>query len=93
MRPSAPLSIVDATAESNREWNAAYARNTCVANLLGLCALTVPCGCTQAGLPIGLMITGKARAEDMVLRVGLAYERATAWHERRPDLAWAGETA
>ncbi len=93
MRPSAPLSVVDASEESYKEWNAAYARNTCVANLLGICALSVPCGFTAAGLPIGLMISGKARAEDMVLRVGLAYERATEWHARRPDLAWAGVAA
>jgi aspartyl-tRNA(Asn)/glutamyl-tRNA(Gln) amidotransferase subunit A len=34
------------------------------------------------------MIYGKPFAEQTVLRVGAAYERATRWHERRPDLSW-----
>ncbi len=91
MRPSAPLSVVDASQESYGEWNAAYSRNTSVANLLGICAISVPCGFTRAGLPIGLMINGKARGEAMVLRIARAYEQASEWHRRRPDLAWAGE--
>jgi aspartyl-tRNA(Asn)/glutamyl-tRNA(Gln) amidotransferase subunit A len=54
-----------------------------------LCGLSVPCGFTSAGLPIGLMIYGKAFSEGTVLRVGHAYEQATTWRHRRPDLAWA----
>ncbi len=91
MRPSAPLAVVDASEDSYKDWNAAYARNTSVGNLLGICSLSVPCGFTATGLPIGLMINGKARAEAMVLRVGLTYERATDWHRERPALAWAGD--
>ena len=83
--------MVDASQEIYAEWNTAYSRNTCIANLLGICSISVPCGFTEAGLPVGLMITGKARGEAMVLRIAQAYEQATEWHRRRPALAWAGE--
>ena len=50
-------------------------------------ALAVPCGFSAAGLPLSLQIAAKPYDETMVYRVGHAYERATAWHERHPDLA------
>ena len=53
----------------------------------------MPCGFTSEGLPIGLMIYAKPFAEDMALRVAYAYEQATDWHTRHPDLAWTGVTA
>ena len=49
-------------------------------------AISVPCGFTAGGLPIGLQIVGRAFGEAMVLRVAHAYEQATEWHERRPAL-------
>lgn len=91
MHPSMPLSEVDASSDTYIEWNGRYARNTSVGNLLGLSALTMPCGFTAKGLPIGLMIHGKARAEAMVLRVGHAFEQATEWRLRTPDLSWASQ--
>lgn len=90
MMPTAPLDVVDATPEGYTEWNRLYARNTSVGNLLGLTALSVTCGFTEGGLPIGLMIHGKPCAEAMVLRIGQAYEASTEWHHRRPQLDWAG---
>ena len=60
---------------------------TLPASLAGICGLNVPCGFDRQGLPIGLQILGKAFAEDVVLRVGHAYEQTTAWHTRRPALA------
>ncbi len=93
MVPSLPLDVVDASLEAYQEWNPSYSRNTRVGNILRLCGLTVPCGFTREGLPIGLMIYGKAFDEAMVLRVGHACEQATDWHQRRPDLSWAGEEA
>ncbi|PON19025.1 hypothetical protein C2W62_04920 [Candidatus Entotheonella serta] len=74
-----------------RETKAIDSRNTRVGNILRLCGLTVPCGFTEKGLPIGLMIYGKAFDEAMVLRVGYAFEQSTDWHQRRPDLTWAGD--
>lgn len=57
---------------------------TVPANLAGICGLSVPCGFTSEGLPIGLQILGPAFREDLVLRVGFAYEQATHWMRRRP---------
>ena len=53
-------------------------------NLSGHPALTIPCGFTRAGLPVGLQLAGKAFDEAMLFRVAHAYEEATSWHERRP---------
>jgi aspartyl-tRNA(Asn)/glutamyl-tRNA(Gln) amidotransferase subunit A len=53
-------------------------------NVLGIPALSIPCGFTKAGLPIGLQILGAPRAEDMLLRVGAAVEDATGVAERFP---------
>jgi aspartyl-tRNA(Asn)/glutamyl-tRNA(Gln) amidotransferase subunit A len=53
-------------------------------NLTGLPALSVPCGFTSAGLPIGLQIAGKPFDEATVLRLGHAYEQHTDWHQRQP---------
>jgi Asp-tRNA(Asn)/Glu-tRNA(Gln) amidotransferase A subunit family amidase len=59
-------------------------RNTRPWNGLGLPAISVPCGFTQDGLPIGLQIIGAAGDETRVLALAHAYEQATDWHERRP---------
>jgi aspartyl-tRNA(Asn)/glutamyl-tRNA(Gln) amidotransferase subunit A len=55
-------------------------------NLAGLPGLSIPCGFTKAGLPIGLQLLGPAFEEEKLLRVGRMYERATDWHTRRPKL-------
>jgi len=56
-------------------------------NLAGLPGLAIPAGFTQAGLPIGLQIIGKAFDEATLLRVAKAYEAATPWRSRKPELA------
>ena len=56
-------------------------------NLTGLPLLSVPCGFTEAGLPIGLQIIGGMWDEASILDVGHAYEQATDWHLRRPAIA------
>jgi Asp-tRNA(Asn)/Glu-tRNA(Gln) amidotransferase A subunit family amidase len=50
-------------------------------------AIALPMGYTKAGLPVSLQIAAKPFAESTVFRVAHAYERATPWHERHPDLA------
>jgi aspartyl-tRNA(Asn)/glutamyl-tRNA(Gln) amidotransferase subunit A len=55
-------------------------------NLAGLPALSLPCGFTGAGLPIGLQLIGPAFSEDRLFAAGHAYETATDWKERRPNL-------
>jgi len=59
---------------------------TIPANLAGLPGLSVRCGFSAAGLPIGLQLIGKAFDEATLLRVADAYERATTWRDRRPPL-------
>jgi aspartyl-tRNA(Asn)/glutamyl-tRNA(Gln) amidotransferase subunit A len=61
-------------------------RFTAPFNLTGLPALSLPCGFTRTGLPIGLQIIGPAWTEALVLRAGCAYETATDWHLRSPAL-------
>ncbi len=55
-------------------------------NMTGAPAITVPCGFTGSGLPIGLQLAGRHMDEATVLRVAHAYEAATPWMERRPLL-------
>jgi aspartyl-tRNA(Asn)/glutamyl-tRNA(Gln) amidotransferase subunit A len=59
---------------------------TLPASLAGICGLSVPCGFDSNRLPIGLQLLGPAFGEEMVLRVGHAYEQATEWHKRGPNL-------
>ena len=62
-------------------------RNTRPFNVWGLPAISVPCGFTQSGLPIGLQIAGPPWREDLVLQLAFAYEQATAWHKRNYPLS------
>ncbi|MBU2407520.1 MAG: hypothetical protein KKC79_02590, partial [Gammaproteobacteria bacterium] len=62
-------------------------------NYLGLCALALPCGVSRDGMPLSLQLVGGAFQESTVLRIGWAFEQATAWHRRRPDLSAYGATA
>jgi aspartyl-tRNA(Asn)/glutamyl-tRNA(Gln) amidotransferase subunit A len=57
---------------------------TVTANLTGLPAISVPCGFSSEGLPIGLQLTGRAFDESMILRVADAYERDTSWWNSHP---------
>ncbi len=54
-------------------------------NMAGTCAISVPCG-FHAGLPVGLQLIGKPFDEANLLRVAHAYEQATEWHTRTPEL-------
>jgi aspartyl-tRNA(Asn)/glutamyl-tRNA(Gln) amidotransferase subunit A len=89
MIPARPLAEIDASIETYGDANLRYLRNTALGNILDLCAVTLPCGFTSRGLPIGLMVYAKPFDEAMALRVAWAYEQATDWHARRPDLGWA----
>ena len=54
-------------------------------NIAGLPALSVPCGFSD-GLPVGMQLIGPHLSEPTLLQIGHAYEQATEWHERRPQL-------
>jgi len=93
MSAARPVAEIDAGNETYLAHNLKYHRNCGVGNILNFCGVSVPCGFTSGGLPIGLMIYAKPFAEDVALRVAHAYEQATDWHTRRPDLAWTGTSA
>jgi aspartyl-tRNA(Asn)/glutamyl-tRNA(Gln) amidotransferase subunit A len=57
------------------------------ANLTGHPAVSIPCGFTRSGLPIGLQLIGPYWSEARLLSIALAYEDQTEWHKRRPQLA------
>ncbi len=59
---------------------------TGVFNTTGQPSMSVPCGFTKDGMPIGMMVTGKPFDEVNVLRVGDAYQSLTDWHKRRPPV-------
>jgi aspartyl-tRNA(Asn)/glutamyl-tRNA(Gln) amidotransferase subunit A len=59
---------------------------TSIWNLTGFPALSVNCGFTEAGLPIGMQIVGRPFDEPTVFKVGDAYQQITDWHTRRPTL-------
>lgn len=55
-------------------------------NLAGLPGLSVPCGFDDSGLPIGIQMISNLLQEETLLQVAYAYEQATPWHERSPQL-------
>lgn len=55
-------------------------------NLAGLPGMSIPCGFDAQGLPIGLQIVANVLREDLIFQVAHAYEQATDWHQRSPQL-------
>lgn len=56
-------------------------------NLAGLPGMSIPCGFDEQGLPVGLQLIGNVLREDILFRVGYAYEQATPWHKQKPKLS------
>jgi len=82
------FAIANLLADSNtlREKELLTLRNTRPFNMLGLPTVSVPCGFTRADLPIGMQITGPPGGEATVLRLAYAYEQASEWRKRKPNL-------
>lgn len=59
---------------------------TLSANLAGICGISLPCGLSQKGLPIGVQLLGKAFDEAQLLQTAYAFEQATDWHSQQPQL-------
>ncbi|HET9309507.1 MAG TPA: amidase [Candidatus Sulfotelmatobacter sp.] len=81
--PAPAIADLRANADALRPAELKLLRNTRPFNVWGLPAISLPCGFTQGGLPIGLQIAGPPWREDLVLRLAHAYEQATAWHKRQ----------
>jgi aspartyl-tRNA(Asn)/glutamyl-tRNA(Gln) amidotransferase subunit A len=80
---AAPPSTIDPI-EQSAGLDPGRTRNTSPFDIFGLPAISIPCGFTSSGLPIGLQIIGAPFAEATVLAVARRYEQATEWHTRRP---------
>ena len=61
-------------------------KNACIFDFTGQPSISVPCGFTRQGLPVGLMICGGRFRDARVLRYAHAFEQATPWHARHPSL-------
>jgi aspartyl-tRNA(Asn)/glutamyl-tRNA(Gln) amidotransferase subunit A len=89
--PAKPVAEVDTDIDTYLNHNAMYLRNTNIGNTLNLCGLSLPCGFTKAGLPIGVLIYGKPFQEEVILNIGYAFQQSTDWHHNTPDLSWLGD--
>ncbi len=84
--PAPAIAELKANPDQLRPRELVLLRNTRPMNVWGLPAISVPCGFTQFGLPIGLQIIGPHGGESEVLQLAHAYEQATAWHQHLPNL-------
>ena len=84
--PSTPIAAPAIAGNDAVEQAARLTRFTAPFNLAGLPAISIPCGFTKAGLPIGLQIVSKAWGDAKVLNAAYAYEQATEWHTQRPTI-------
>jgi aspartyl-tRNA(Asn)/glutamyl-tRNA(Gln) amidotransferase subunit A len=86
--PSVPIqtpTIADCTPTAGKvPAGSELAMFTGVFDVTGQPSHSIPCGFTESGMPIGMMITGHPFDEVTVLRVGHAYEKLTDWHQRSP---------
>ena len=84
-RPPHLLAELGKDVSTSMRLGATYARNTSPFNVYGMPSISVPCGLTRNGLPIGLQISGAREAEAVVFQVAAAYEKAAGW-KARPNL-------
>jgi aspartyl-tRNA(Asn)/glutamyl-tRNA(Gln) amidotransferase subunit A len=84
--PTVPVSAPVLEGEDAVERARLLTRFTAPFNLTGLPALSIPCGFTSEGLPIGLQIVSRPWNEAGVLRAGFAYQQATEWHRIKPPI-------
>ena len=86
LTPTTPIAAPPLEGPDAVEQARTLTRFTAPFNLTSLPALSLPCGFTAEGLPLGLQLVARPWAEAAVLRAGQAYEAATEWHARRPKI-------
>lgn len=86
LTPTTPIAAPTVEGHDAVEQAGRLTRFTAPFNLTGLPALSVPCGLTNDGLPIGLQIVSRAWSDARVLNAGYAYEQATEWHKQQPKI-------
>jgi aspartyl-tRNA(Asn)/glutamyl-tRNA(Gln) amidotransferase subunit A len=81
-----PVGATDVTLESGETLDiiSAVMRYNALPPLVGLPALSVPCGFADDGLPVGMQLIGRAFDESTLFRIGHGYQRLTAWHLKAP---------
>jgi aspartyl-tRNA(Asn)/glutamyl-tRNA(Gln) amidotransferase subunit A len=84
--PTTPIAAPTIEGHDAVEQAGRLTRFTAPFNLTGLPALSVPCGFTSEGLPIGLQIVARAWGDAKALNAGYAYEQATEWHKHFPKV-------
>jgi len=87
LSPTVPMAAPPAASAEMVATTSAVTRLTYAWSMANGPSLSVPCGFHAAGLPIGLHLAGPAWREDVLFRVGAAYQRCTDWHLRTPPLA------
>jgi aspartyl-tRNA(Asn)/glutamyl-tRNA(Gln) amidotransferase subunit A len=85
--PVMPTTIANAEIPETATGAESSVRNTAAFNLFGIPTITVPCGFTRLGLPIGVQISGPRLGEVPMLALAHAYQQATGWRDERPPLA------
>lgn len=85
--PVPPITIEEALNMSPDPAGELWLRNTRPFNAYGVPTISIPCGFTRAGLPIGLQVAGPNFAEASLLSLAYAYEQATNWHKHTSKLS------
>lgn len=84
LTPSVPYPAIAVADVDEKTTPAGFTR---AGNYVGACGLALPAGFTGNGLPLGIQLLGKPFAEKTLLRLGAAFEQATGWNRRMPDLS------
>jgi aspartyl-tRNA(Asn)/glutamyl-tRNA(Gln) amidotransferase subunit A len=91
LTPTTPLAAPLITSSGDMlETTHHLTRFTYLFSWAGLPGLSVPCGFTTSGLPIGMLLNGRPYDEGLLFRMGSAYQAETNWHQRRPGLLSKG---
>jgi Asp-tRNA(Asn)/Glu-tRNA(Gln) amidotransferase A subunit family amidase len=91
--PTVPIPPFTAETQFPKEINGLPMENyvdwvmlTYAMTMTGLPAISIPCGWTEKGLPVGIQIVGRRYMEATVLKAAAAYEKASPWINRKPPL-------